>query len=120
VSEKNRKSNRPKDYDYSQSNYYFVTICTKNHDHWFGEIKNQKMEINIYGEILNTCWMDLPNHYKNCLLDVSVIMPNHFHGIVIIDNENAVGTGLSEMIRALKTFSSRRINAISNNDCVFR
>jgi REP element-mobilizing transposase RayT len=147
MGERNRKLNRLEGYNYSQNNYYFITICSKNREHWFGEIENNDIKINRYGEILNVCWLDLPNHYKNCFLDVSVIMPNHFHGIVIINNDHPVGTGLkpvpemvgtvgtglkpvptetkkqhglSEMVRALKTFSSRRINEISGNDGVFR
>ncbi len=43
---KNRKLNRLKNYDYSKSGYYFVTICTKNREHFFGEIKNAKMILN--------------------------------------------------------------------------
>jgi putative transposase len=86
-----------------------------------------KMQLNEYGEIVEKCWFDLPNHYKNCVLDAFIIMPNHIHGIVIIDNDNPVGNGfvgngfkpfpttekihgLSEIIRGFKTFSSKNIN----------
>jgi len=122
---KSRKPNRLRGYDYSKNGYYFVTICTQNLVEWFGKVENDQMALNEYGRIVSECWHDLPNHYRNIKLDESVIMPNHVHGIVIIDN---VGNGfkpfptkyhgLSEIIRGFKTFSSRRINyKITNNRC---
>ena len=136
-----RQSMRLKGRDYSQEGYYFVTICTKNKIECFGEIINGKMILNECGKIVNQCWHDLPNHYHNCKLDEFIIMPNHIHGIVIIDNSDIgmngdVGTGLkpvrtkpvptevkqyslSEIIRGLKTFSSRKINE-QNPNLTFR
>ena len=114
---RNRKKNRLEGFDYSQNGYYFVTICTKNRKEYFGQVRDGGMILNQCGEIVRRCWFDLPNHYKNCASDEWIIMPNHIHGIVIIDND--VGTGfkpvptyhsLSEIIRGFKTFSSRRIN----------
>ena len=115
---KERKLNRLKDYNYSQDGYYFVTICTKDRKEFFGRVKEEKMNLNNYGEIVNQCWYELPKHYLNCSLDSFVIMPNHFHGIIVINNKNIVGNGfkpfpthgLSEIIRGFKTFSSRKIN----------
>jgi len=124
--EKNRKSNRLKDYDYSRNGYYFVTICIKDRQELFGTVENNQMILNDLGKIAEKCWIDLPNHYMNCALDEFTIMPNHIHGIVVIDNElltNYVVTGfkpvttknhsLSEIIRGFKTFSSRCINELN-------
>ena len=113
-----RKLNRLKDYNYSQDGYYFVTICTKDRKEFFGRVEEEKMNLNNHGEIVNQCWYELPKHYLNCSLDSFVIMPNHFHGIIVINNKNIVGNGfkpfpthgLSEIIRGFKTFSSRKIN----------
>ena len=113
-----RKSNRLRNYNYSQNGYYFVAICTKERKEFFGRVEEEKMNLNHYGEIVNQCWYELPKHYLNCSLDSFVIMPNHIHGIIVIDNEKIVGNGLkpfpthglSEIIRGFKTFSSRRIN----------
>jgi len=115
-----RKSNRLRDYDYSQDGYYFVTICTRDRKEFFGKVKQGMMNLSQYGEIVDRCWHDLPKHYLNCLLDLFVTMPNHVHGIIVIDNKNIVGNGLkpfpthglSEIIRGFKTFSSRTINEI--------
>lgn len=129
----NRKPNRLKDYDYSQNGYYFVTICIKNREWVLGDIDNGKMILNEYGKIAEKCWLDLPNHYKNCFLDEFIIMPDHMHGIVIIENvgngfkpfpthddpkPTIKNHGLSEIMRGFKTFSSKNIN-IQNHEKIF-
>ena len=89
-----RQSNRLKNYDYSQDGYYFVTICTKNHKYFFGKMKNYKMVLNEYGEIAKKIWLEIPNHFPNVLLDECIIMPNHVHGIIIIErNKNYDNVG---------------------------
>jgi len=93
---RNRKRNRLKNYDYSNDGHYFVTICTKNRENFFGKIKDQKMFLNEIGKIAKICWLEIPKHFPNVILDEFVIMPNHIHGIIIIDNpinknENTVG-----------------------------
>ena len=45
-----RKSIRLKGYDYSQAGFYFITIVTQNRNHLFGEISNQKMNLNDAGK----------------------------------------------------------------------
>jgi len=82
---KERKNNRIKNYDYSQNGYYFVTICIKNKYNFFGKIKNNKMFLNKYGKIIEKQWLWLEQHYKYVKLDEYIIMPDHFHGILIID-----------------------------------
>jgi REP element-mobilizing transposase RayT len=84
----NRKLNRLNGYDYSQDGYYFVTICTKNREHFFGEIKNAEMQLNEYGEFAKKCWLEIPIHFSHVILDEFIIMPNHIHGILIIENKN--------------------------------
>ena len=125
---KKRKLNRLRDYDYSKSGYYFVTICTKDRNEFFGRVEEEKMNLNNFGEIVSQCWYDLPKHYSNCSLDSFVIMPNHVHGIIVIDNEKIVGNGLKpfptyglpEIVRGFKTFSSRRINEMIKEDNNFQ
>lgn len=117
-----RKLQRLKDYDYSQNAAYFITICTHNKEHLLGEIIDGQMIMNAYGKITNEIYMDLSNHNQNMISEKSVIMPNHIHGIILIDNSrerfitvpqanvNIKTNGISEIIRQLKTFSSKRIN----------
>ena len=106
------------------------------------QLSNSEMFLNEYGEIVMRCWDDLPNHYQYTQLDEFVIMPNHVHGIIMLNvgaglkpalvnsdkiyqtPEDRAGLkpaptlkqhGLFEIIRALKTFSSKQINLIRNN-----
>jgi REP element-mobilizing transposase RayT len=113
-----RRSIRLKDYDYSQSGAYFVTICTHKSKNIFGDIVDGRMVLNKFGKMAELSWLDLSKHYSNIRIDIFAIMPNHFHGIIFI-----VGAGLkpaptkyplSEIIRGFKTFSSRRINETRN------
>jgi len=81
-----RKKIRLSNYDYSQPGYYFVTICTKNKIHYFGEIENRIMKLTKAGKIAINCWHDIPARFQNIGLDEFVIMPDHIHGIIIIEN----------------------------------
>jgi len=127
------ETTRLKNWDYSSNGHYFITVCTKKRECFLGKIENNEMILNDYGKIVETCWFDLPNHYHNLRLDKFIVMPNHFHGIMIVDNSivetglKPVSTitnnmddtkkrhGLFEFVRALKTFSSRRINELRNS-----
>ena len=88
---KERKLNRLSGFDYSNSGYYFVTICTKNRINYFGNIVDGQMILNTYGQIVEQQWTWLQKQYKYVELDEYVIMPNHIHGIVVIDC--SVGNG---------------------------
>ena len=82
----NRKSVRFNGYDYSQKGAYFITICCKDRECLFGEIKNREMILNANGIIAYNEWLQTSKIRPNVELDVFVIMPNHIHGIVIINN----------------------------------
>jgi putative transposase len=83
-----RKLQRLQGYDYSRDNHYFVTICTHNREHFFGEIKNGEMILNESGNIVENQWLWLQDKYDYVFLDEFVVMPNHFHGILIINSDN--------------------------------
>jgi REP element-mobilizing transposase RayT len=119
----NRKQNRLKTFDYCLPGYYFVTICVQDRICNLGDVIDGEMVLSHNGKIVENCWLDLPNHYKNSKLDEHIVMPNHFHGILIIE---PVGEGLkpsptrthglSEIIRGFKTFSSRKINNLKQTE----
>lgn len=83
----NRRSVRLKEYDYSQQGAYFITICCNNRTCLFGEIINGEMILNAYGNIAYNEWLKTTEIRSNVELDVFVIMPNHIHGIIIINND---------------------------------
>ena len=114
-----RKSIRLKGYDYSKEGLYFITICTQNREHLFGEITvgagyscpdndrikvsrpdtDTKIKLNNIGEIIENEFLNLIKKYQNINLHEYIIMPNHFHCIIEIvsysvgNNENTEKTG---------------------------
>jgi len=78
---------RLNDFDYSKNGAYFVTICTRNNEYIWGNVNDQLMNMTRQGEIVKECWLALPLHYCNCTLDEFIVMPNHVHGVVIINND---------------------------------
>ena len=78
------RSIRLPDWDYKSDGAYFITICVKNRECVFGKIVNGKMVLSEIGEIVQRYWYEIPDHFDNVQLDEFVVMPNHFHGIVII------------------------------------
>lgn len=79
-----RRSIRLKGYDYSQTGTYFVTVCTHNKEYLFGDIVNGEICLNKYGRTIETEWLATPNLRDNVKLDTFIVMPNHFHGIILI------------------------------------
>ena len=126
-----RKSIRLKDYDYSSQGGYFVTLCVQDRRSLFGEIGNAGMQMNELGKCAADCWEWLGKRNSFIELDVWTMMPNHLHGILIIDahcrgasrcahGEGAGGSRtaptaikpLGRLIGAFKTVSTKRINGI--------
>jgi REP element-mobilizing transposase RayT len=94
---KNRRSIRLKEYDYSQSGAYFITICAYDRKCLFCEIVDGQITLNDVGRMIDEQWQDLKTRFPDIELDECVIMPNHFHGIVMLNPENyqTVGAGSS-------------------------
>ena len=106
-----RKQIRLKGYDYSQSGWYFVTVCTFNRENIFGDIVGATlgspayMKLNEFGKIIESIWQSLPKHHP-VELDVFQIMPNHVHFIIHIFNTNRTrpyGAGGSRPAPTTKT-----------------
>lgn len=84
-----RRNSRLADHNYSENGYYYVTVCSRDHGSIFGEIRSSRMVSNHIGEIVGVCWSEIPKHFPRSQLDAFVVMPDHIHGIVIIDDESA-------------------------------
>ena len=125
---KTRKSNiRLKNHDYSLNGYYFVTVCAKDRKNIFGDYKNvgaplacaryndhDNNHINLtqIGKIIDNQWNDIPNRYNNIILDQYIIMPNHIHGILIINNclnelSRAQASGAPTIGQIIRSFKSK-------------
>lgn len=79
-----RRSIRLSGHDYSAPGAYFVTICTHQEKHTFGEIVEGEMNPNEHGKIIRSYWKSLSRRYPEVELDEFVLMPNHVHGIIRI------------------------------------
>ena len=84
------ESTRWQGYDYSQDGFYFVTICAKNKELFFGDAVNGKMALSGIGKIADKFWLEIPDHFPFVKLDYYVVMPNHVHGILQIDHGDNV------------------------------
>ena len=136
------QTNRLNGYDYSSNGIYFITICTKEKIHYFGEIvephdcaaqsdcaaqNDDTAQSDIaslhpteIGKIANEYWYSIPEHYPFVILDEFIVMPNHLHGIVILNKEeeriwapNVFGTqsrNLGAIIRGFKSSVKRYAN----------
>ena len=104
------KSTRLKHWDYSSPGAYFITICTKNRELFFGEIVYGKIKLSQIGKIVKNFWMEIPKHYPNVNLDEFVLMPDHVHGLIFIGNSFSVvetchGMSLQTRMRTYNKFS---------------
>jgi len=85
-------SARLQNWDYGSNAAYFVTICTQNHHHYFGDVVDGEMQLSEIGKIAERFWREIPDHFPFVLLDVFVVMPNHVHGIIIINKDEDVAS----------------------------
>ena len=105
-----RKSPRMSFFDYSSSQYYFVTICTHEKKCIFGSIKN----LSRYGQIAADSIAQISTHYFGVTVDKFVVMPNHIHVLLTIDNINPNFSGghgdppLQDVIRNLKSYTTKK------------
>jgi REP element-mobilizing transposase RayT len=80
-----------KGYNYTSPGAYLVTICAADRRCLFGEIVVDAMHSNAWGDTVAACWNEIPAHFRNVRLDAFVLMPNHAHGILIIEDASVCG-----------------------------
>ena len=100
-----RKSPRMKHYDYSTPNYYFVTICTNGKRCLFGE-PNQ---LNTLGRIAEDKLRQIDRHFAGVMVDKYVVMPNHIHVILALQQSNAELSAIVGQYKAAVTKQARTI-----------
>ncbi|NJN19258.1 MAG: transposase [Oscillochloris sp.] len=123
------RSIRLKGYDYRRPGAYFVTICTYRSRHTLGLRSGGKVVLNAIGRIACEAWQAIPHHFSHTRIDEFVIMPNHMHGIILIDaypnggaseqsspDHQPTGTApgsLAAIIQNFKSISTRRCNRLT-------
>ncbi len=125
-----RSSLRLRGFDYASPGAYFSTVCTHRRACILASMEDGASRLTTAGRIVAACWLELPEHYACMGLDAFVILPNHVHGVIVL--HGTVGAGLrpaptpqhdmrrgcregrpvtlTEVVRAFKGFSARRIN----------
>lgn len=126
------ESTRIKDFDYSSQYWYYVTINTKNHLKYLGKVRTGKMILNELGKIVEEEWENIAKIRLGVDLDYHTIMPNHLHGIIIVNQSSELKTvethrdaslhndvcinSLSNIIRGFKGAATKRIHQTVNLD----
>jgi putative transposase len=87
-----RKSLRLSGYDYRQQGFYFVTLCTQEKLCLFGQIIVSTMRLNQYGKIGKSVWQEIPLHYPDTNNNIFIVMPNHIHGLISLQEFKRAGT----------------------------
>ncbi len=118
-----RRSLRLRHHDYARPGAYLVTICARDRRCVFGEVMDGAIRLNVSGRIVADSWEWLSRQYPYVITDISVIMPNHLHGIIMITEDCRGGSRtaptrkqkpLGRLIGAFKTISTKHINQIRN------
>ena len=125
-----RHSVRLQGHDYAQNGAYFVTICGHDRECLFGDIVGETMQLNAWGEIAQEEWLRTPLIRKEVELDLFIVMPNHFHGIVVIRDDVGAHGGaplqptlqsgslqrapksLSSLMAGFKSATTKRVNML--------
>jgi len=82
-----RRSVRLPGYDYARPGAYFITIVTHRRFELFGRIVDGEMQVFGAGKLAQACWGQIPEHFKHAGLGSFVVMPNHIHGILVLDGD---------------------------------
>lgn len=96
-------SSRLQGWDYSRNGNYFVTMCAKDRDNVFGECVHGEMKLSDVGKTALECWRGITVHFPFVKLDEFIIMPNHVHGIIVIDNNVRANIVETHSVEGIKT-----------------
>ena len=102
--------------DYSEQGAYFVTICAAKRRNIFGKIEEGRAVLSTIGDIVRTCWVQIPEHFPATTLKEFVVMPNHLHGIIAL----TVRARLHRALRSEGTDTravSETTERIDSDDC---
>ena len=115
-----RRSIRLPGYDYRLPGAYFITLCVHDRTSLFGSIENGLMVLSEYGAVVDTNWQRIPQHNNRISCPIWVVMPNHFHGILMILESPEIQTdassgSLGTIIGNFKSITTRKINYIRHS-----
>lgn len=104
-----RRSIRLRGYDYTLPGAYFVTICSHDRSHPFCSIDGRGLHRTWLGQIIANAWHRLPSHFPMVQVDAFVVMPDHVHGVLWVDDGPAPDRPLvGNIVRSFKAAATRR------------
>jgi putative transposase len=86
-----KNSLRLKNYNYKSAGIYSITMCVNQRLCLFGNVENKKLKLNDAGKMIARIFVGLSNYYEGLISDVYAVMPDHFHGILIINRPVRAG-----------------------------
>jgi putative transposase len=95
--------------DYSAAGVYYVTICTLNKHEVFGSVAGAAVQLSTIGNIVDQEWSRLAESFKHLRLDVHVVMPNHLHGIIVLQEPSEKRITLGNIVRHFKANTTSRV-----------
>jgi REP element-mobilizing transposase RayT len=117
-----RRSIRLQGYDYADAGAYFVTVCAHLRECLFGTIAEDAIRLSAIGELVSRAWFSLPGRFSNIELDAFVVMPNHLHGIIVVERavkavaespgRGPISGSLGAIVQNLKSTSAFKINRL--------
>lgn len=122
-----RRSIRLPGYDYSQAGAYFVTLCVHDRACLFGEVVDGAMRLNELGALVASEWLRTATIRPQVTLDEFVVMPNHFHAIIAIEDSRrgvlpyarprfrSPAESLGSIVRGFKSATTTLINSMRNS-----
>ena len=111
-----RNSVRLRSYDYRSAGAYFVTICTHQKEPILAEIVDGAVSPSSLGNVVWECWHQIPEHFPHVDLDEFIVMPNHLHGIVFINDSGVGATHASPDLTAVTEFPDMADVSITATD----
>lgn len=113
-----RRSIRLQGYDYAQAGAYFVTICTQQKACLFGKIVHGEMQLNEAGKMIDEVWHQLPMRFDTLALDEFVVMPNHIHGILVLQEGDSKTGDHKDHPYAMRNIDRRGESRIRPESCI--
>lgn len=102
-------SSRAQWWDYGNDGAYLITVCTKNRECYFGNVVDAKMQLSHIGLLADVFWHEIKNHAKNVRLDAFQVMPNHIHGILILNGNERKTDNETHAINSTRDVETTRI-----------
>jgi len=109
-----RSTLRLREFDYSTPGAYFVTICTYHKTCFLGDVRDDRMLLTNVGSMVHATWSELPDHYPAVHTDAFIVMPNHIHGIIVLNGDHISPPADGQAWEPAPTFGHRDASPLAD------